>query len=131
MSFSLVSQVLIRDDKLVRVVDGVALVFAEEDPLKKACDAVQSNDFLDVDLLYEPLICHPHLLVPVLPTAEALGSIEATPEADEDLWHPKEQNEGQVVSFKALPVLYLRCKGFLRRMQMVSLVLSGLVSRNF
>ena len=115
----------------MRVVDGEALVLTEEDPLKQACDAVQSNDVLDVDLLYESFICHPHLFVPVLPAAEALRPIEATPEADEDLWHPKEQNEGQVVSFKALPVLYLRCKGFLRRMQMVSLVLSGLVSRNF
>ena len=131
MSFSLVSQALIRDDKLVRVVDGMALVFAKEDPLKKACDAVESNDVLDVDLLYEPLICHPHLFVPVLPAAEAPRPIEAASEADEDLWHPKEQNKGQVVSSEALPVLYLRSKGFLRLIQTVSPVLTGLVSRAF
>ena len=49
--FTLVQQVLVCDYKLVRVVNGMSLVLFEENSLKQTCDAIHSNDVLDVELL--------------------------------------------------------------------------------
>ena len=105
--FSLIPYVLFCDNKLMRVIDGLALMLTKKDPLKQTSYAIQSNDVLDIELSQEALVSQQHLLVLLLVTLDVTRSGKAASEAAAKFWQEMEQSIGQVVTAEASPDLDL------------------------